>query len=211
MVLVHGAFTDASGWREVSDRLQRQGYDVVAPANPLRGLSNDSTYVVGILKSIKSPLILVGHSSGGAGISSAASGNPNVKALAYVAAFMPDEGESPAELSVKFPGSELGTALRPVPYEDNAGSGTDVYIQNGRFHDVFAADLPESQTRFMAIAQRPISAAASPRRPGRPPGRPFPPGSWSPVRTRPSPRTWNGSRPSGQARALWRSTPRTWR
>ncbi|MFD8208685.1 hypothetical protein ACFV2S_20110 [Streptomyces sp. NPDC059695] len=86
-------------------------------------------------------------------------GNPNVKALVYVAASMPDTGESPAELSTRFPGSELGTAVRPVPYADNAGDGTDLSIQNDRFHDVFAADPPERQTRLMAVEQRPVSAA----------------------------------------------------
>ncbi|MEU1231174.1 alpha/beta hydrolase [Streptomyces sp. NPDC005828] len=159
VVLVHGAFADASGWNEVAERLQHQGYDVVAPANPLRGLSNDSTYTASVLKSIAGPIILVGHSYGGAVISSAAAGNPNVKALVYIAAFMPDKGESPAELSTKFPGSDLGTALRPVPYTDNTGSGIDVYIQNDKFHSVFAADLPEEQTRVMAVEQRPITAA----------------------------------------------------
>ncbi|MFF0473455.1 alpha/beta fold hydrolase [Streptomyces sp. NPDC004284] len=159
VVLVHGAFADASGWNAVAEHLRHQGYEVVAPANPLRGLSNDSTYTASVLKSIEGPVVLVGHSYGGAVISSAAAGNPNVKALVYVAAFMPDKGESPAELSVKFPGSELGTAVRPVPYTDSAGSGTDLYIQNDRFHSVFAADLPERQTRLMAVEQRPITAA----------------------------------------------------
>ncbi|MEU3607663.1 alpha/beta hydrolase [Streptomyces sp. NPDC035033] len=159
VVLVHGAFADASGWNEVAKRLQHRGYEVVAPANPLRGLGNDSTYTAGVLKSIKGPVILVGHSYGGAVISGAAAGNPNVKALVYVAAFMPDKGESPAELSTKFPGSDLGTALRPVPYTDASGSGTDLYIQNDKFHSVFAADLPEKQTRLMAVEQRPITAA----------------------------------------------------
>ncbi|MET8505554.1 alpha/beta fold hydrolase [Streptomyces sp. NPDC004787] len=81
VVLVHGAFADASGWNEVAMRLQHQGYEVVAPANPLRGLGNDSTYTASVLKSIKGPIVLVGHSYGGAVISSAAAGNPNVKAL----------------------------------------------------------------------------------------------------------------------------------
>ncbi|AJF68372.1 alpha/beta hydrolase [Streptomyces vietnamensis] len=159
VVLVHGAFADASGWNAVAEDLRRQGYEVVAPANPLRGLSNDSTYTASVLKSIEGPVVLVGHSYGGAVISSAAAGTPNVKALVYVAAFMPDTGESPAELSAKFAGSELGTAVRPVPYTDNAGSGIDLYIQNDKFRSVFAADLPERQTRLMAVEQRPITAA----------------------------------------------------
>ncbi|MGW8762693.1 alpha/beta fold hydrolase [Streptomyces sp. NPDC055815] len=159
VVLVHGAFADASGWNAVAERLRHQGYEVVAPANPLRGLGNDSTYTASVLKSIEGPVVLVGHSYGGAVISGAAAGNPNVKALVYVAAFMPDKGESPAELSAKFAGSELGTAVRPVPYTDATGSGVDLYIRNDRFHSVFAADLPERQTRLMAVEQRPITAA----------------------------------------------------
>ncbi|MGJ7416935.1 alpha/beta fold hydrolase [Streptomyces cinereoruber] len=159
VVLVHGAFADASGWDDVTGRLQRDGYEVVAPANPLRGLGNDSTYLASVLRSIEGPIVLVGHSYGGAVISGAAAGNPRVKALVYVAAFMPDKGESLAELSAKFSGSELDPALRPVPYTDATGSGTDLYIRNDRFHDVFAADLPRERTRVMAAAQRPAAAA----------------------------------------------------
>ncbi|GGZ24911.1 alpha/beta hydrolase [Streptomyces inusitatus] len=159
VVLVHGAFADASGWNDVVERLQHRGYKVVAPPNPLRGVSNDSTYVASVLKSIEGPIVLAGHSYGGAVISQAAAGNPNVKALVYVSAFMPDIGESPEGLSSKFPGSELAPALNPVPYTDANGSGTDLYIKTDKFHAVFAADLPEEQTRVMAAEQRPVAAA----------------------------------------------------
>ncbi|MFJ4685844.1 alpha/beta hydrolase [Streptomyces sp. NPDC091377] len=159
VVLVHGAFADASGWNAVVERLQAQGYPVVAPPNPLRGVLSDSAYVASVLKSIKGPIVLAGHSYGGAVISQAAAGNPNVKALVYVAAFMPDVGENPAALSTKFTGSELGPAIRPVPYADGSGKGTDLYIKNDKFHSVFAADLPRSQTRVMAVEQRPVAQA----------------------------------------------------
>ncbi|GJF24753.1 alpha/beta hydrolase [Streptomyces sp. HO565] len=159
VVLVHGAFADASGWNAVGERLLDQGYKVVAPPNPLRGLSDDATYIASVLKKIDGPIVLAGHSYGGAVITQAAAGNPNVKALVYVSAFMPDVGESPAELSMKFPGSELGPALNPVPYTDGTGSGTDLYIKPDMFHSVFAADLPASQTRLMAVEQRPVSQA----------------------------------------------------
>ncbi|MFE7135574.1 alpha/beta fold hydrolase [Streptomyces sp. NPDC057638] len=159
VVLVHGAFADASGWNEVVERLQDRGFPVLAPPNPLRGLSNDATYVASVLKSIKGPIVLAGHSYGGAVITQAAAGNPNVKALVYVSAFMPDVGESPAGLSTKFPGSELAPALNPVPYTDAHGSGEDLYIKLDKFHSVFAADLPEAMTRLMAVEQRPVSAA----------------------------------------------------
>ncbi|MFE5857546.1 alpha/beta fold hydrolase [Streptomyces sp. NPDC056500] len=159
VVLVHGAFADASGWNAVVERLQHRGYPVVAPPNPLRGVLSDSAYVASVLKSIKGPIVLAGHSYGGAVISQAAAGNENVKALVYVSAFMPDVGENPAALSTKFTGSDLGTALRPVPYTDGTTSGTDLYIQNDKFHAVFAADLPEAQTRVMAVEQRPVAQA----------------------------------------------------
>ncbi|GAA2239037.1 hypothetical protein GCM10010232_27410 [Streptomyces amakusaensis] len=159
VVLVHGAFADASGWNDVVERLQHHGIKAVAPPNPLRGVSNDSTYVASVLKSIEGPIVLAGHSYGGAVISQAAAGNPNVKALVYVSAFMPDVGESPEGLSSKFPGSELGPALNPVPYTDAHGSGTDLYIKNDKFHSVFAADLSTAQTKVMAVEQRPVAAA----------------------------------------------------
>lgn len=161
VVLVHGAFADASGWTKVAQRLQDDGYPVIAPANPLRGLPQDSTYIASILKSVQGPIVLVGHSYGGAVISQAAADNPNVKALVYVAAFMPDKGEVLGELSNKFPGSELGAALNPVPYANADGTGgADLYIRNDKFRQVFAADVSRSDAAAMAVEQRPISASA---------------------------------------------------
>ncbi|MEU9335549.1 alpha/beta hydrolase [Streptomyces sp. NPDC048290] len=159
VVLVHGAFADASGWNAVVKRLTEAGFPVVAPPNPLRGVLNDSAQIASVLKSIKGPIILAGHSYGGAVISQAAAGNSNVKALIYVSAFMPDVGESPAALSTRFAGSELGTALRPVPYTDAHGSGVDLYLKDDKFHEVFAADLPKAETRLMAVEQRPVAEA----------------------------------------------------
>ncbi|MFJ8477555.1 alpha/beta fold hydrolase [Kitasatospora sp. NPDC094011] len=159
VVLIHGAFADASGWNDVAERLTADGYPVVAPPNELRGVANDAAYVASVLKSISGPIVLAGHSYGGAVISQAAAGIANVKALVYLAALMPDVGESPAELSAKFAGSELGTALNPVPYTEHGGSGTDLYLKNDKFRDIFAADLPEAQTRTMATEQRPLAQA----------------------------------------------------
>ncbi|MFF0449829.1 alpha/beta fold hydrolase [Streptomyces sp. NPDC004609] len=159
VVLVHGAFADASGWNRVAERLMRDGYDVIAPANPLRSLTGDSAYIASVLKSIDGPIVLVGHSYGGAVISGAAAGNPNVKALVFVSAFMPDKGETLGALAATFPGSELQPALNSVPYSDGTTEGTDLYIKTDRFHSVFAADLPVSTTRLMAVGQRPISGA----------------------------------------------------
>ncbi|MFE3703972.1 alpha/beta fold hydrolase [Streptomyces scopuliridis] len=161
VVLVHGAFADASGWDGVVERLQRDGYPVIAPANPLRGLASDSAYIADVLKSVKGPVILAGHSYGGAVISEAAAGNRDVKALVYISAFMPDKGEALGALGAKFPGSRLDPALRQVPFRNGDGTtGTDLYIKPDKFHQVFAADLAESTAAQMSATQRPISAAA---------------------------------------------------
>ncbi|WP_329579825.1 alpha/beta fold hydrolase [Streptomyces sp. NBC_01361] len=159
IVLVHGAFADASSWNGVVERLQRRGYTVIAPANPLRGLYSDSAYIASVLDSIKGPIVLAGHSYGGALISTAAEGNPQVKSLVYVSALMPDVGESGMPLGAKFP-SELGTATKSVPYRAGGVSGTDLYLKPDRIHPVFAADLPESTTRVMAVTQRPAATTA---------------------------------------------------
>lgn len=158
VVLVHGAFADSSSWNGVAKILQKDGYPVIAAANPLRSVSSDAQAVASIVKNIKTPVVLVGHSYGGAVISEAAYGHPNVKALVYVAAFTPETGETAAELSGRFPGGTLGSALAaPVELADG---GKDLYIQQDKFHDQFAADVPEADARLMASGQRPITVAA---------------------------------------------------
>ncbi|WP_316528587.1 alpha/beta fold hydrolase [Kitasatospora brasiliensis] len=157
VVLVHGAFADASGWNDVAASLMDDGYPVVAPPNELRGLRNDAANVASVLKNIKGPIVLAGHSYGGAVISQAAAGNPNVRALVFVSAFAPDVGESAAELSTRFAGSDLPAAINRVPFTGRDTSGTDLYIKGDRFRSVFAGDLPESRTRLMAAEQRPVS------------------------------------------------------
>ncbi|MFG2629584.1 alpha/beta fold hydrolase [Streptomyces sp. NPDC048473] len=137
VVVVHGAFADASGWNGVVERVQRDGYKVMAPANPLRGLAGDSAYIASVLTSIRGPIVPAGHSYGGAVISSAAAGNPQVKSLVFVSALMPDKGERLSDLSAKFAGSELNTALKQVPFPEAGGKeGADPYIQPAKFHDV---------------------------------------------------------------------------
>lgn len=161
VVLVHGGFADASNWNGVISELQQDGYAVAAPANPLRGLPTDTAYIASFLKSVKGPIVLVGHSYGGAVITNAAAGNPHVKALVYVAAFVPDKGEVLGELIQKYPGSEIQAALDPVPFTNADGTtGEDLYLRPDRFHDVFAADVPRRTTRVMASGQRPFSATA---------------------------------------------------
>ncbi|MFE2462519.1 alpha/beta fold hydrolase [Streptomyces sp. NPDC059402] len=161
VVLVHGAFADSTSWNGVIDRLRHDGYPVVAVANPLRSLSGDSAYLKDVLAGIDGPVVLAGHSYGGSVISNAATGNKNVKALVYLAAFLPEKGESAVDLSGRFPGSTLGDALRPVPVTNADGSpGTDLYIQNDKFRHQFAADVPRNKTDLMSVTQRPVTEAA---------------------------------------------------
>lgn len=160
VVLIHGAFADASSWNGVIERLEARGYPVIAPANPLRGLYSDAEYIASVLESVKGPIVLAGHSYGGAVISSAAAGNSHVKSLVYVSALMPDVGESGMSLGERFP-SALGTATRSVPYRAGGGvSGTDLYLKRDKVHPVFAACLPESQANLLGITQRPAATTA---------------------------------------------------
>jgi pimeloyl-ACP methyl ester carboxylesterase len=159
IVLVHGAFADASGWTASIKQLLRQGYPVIAPANPLRGVAADSAYLASGLATITGPIVLVGHSYGGEVITNAATGNPKVKALVYVAAFAPDKGETSGGLATKFPGSMLtqdNLVFRPYPLPDGT-VGTDGYINPTVFHQVFCADLPAGEAAVMAATQRPGS------------------------------------------------------
>ncbi|WP_017236594.1 alpha/beta fold hydrolase [Streptomyces sp. SS] len=162
VVLVHGGFADASAsWAGVIKQLQKDGYRVIAPANPLRGLPTDVPYLASVLKSVEGPVILAGHSYGGAVITNAADGNPNVKALVYVAAFVPDTSEQLGELINKYPGTEIPDAVDAVPFPNPDGStGTDLYLKADKFRGAFAADLPASVTNVMQAAQRPFSASS---------------------------------------------------
>lgn len=158
IVLVHGAFADSSSWNHVISRLEKDGYRVLAVANPLRGVTSDGAYVAGILRGIKTPVVLVGHSYGGSVISDAATSASNVKALVFVAAFAPEPGESAVALSGKNPGSTLGPTLaEPVALPSGA---KDLYIDQQKFPEQFAADVPRATARLMAVAQRPITDAA---------------------------------------------------
>jgi pimeloyl-ACP methyl ester carboxylesterase len=158
IVLVHGAFADASSWNGVIKILDKDGYPVVAVANPMRSVQGDANYVAEILVGIKTPVVLVGHSYGGFVISEAAYDNARVKALVYVAGFAPEAGETAASLSGKFPGSTLGATLAaPVPLSDG---GKDLYIQQDKFPAQFAADVALGDAKVMAITQRPITESA---------------------------------------------------
>ena len=161
VVLIHGAFADSSSWNGVIQDLKRKRYPVIAPANPLRGLHSDAQYLRSVLDSVDGPIVLAGHSYGGTVMSEAADGDPDVKALVYIASFQPEVGESTAELAAKFPGGELGPTLNPVPFPTaDGGTGTDLYIQQDKFRQVFAADVPRKVAELMAVTQRPIAANA---------------------------------------------------
>jgi pimeloyl-ACP methyl ester carboxylesterase len=164
IVLVHGAWADASSWTPVIERLQAAGYTVDAPPNPLRGLNYDSDYIASYLKQISGPVILVGHSYGGAVITDAAAGDPNVKALVYIAAFAPDQGESLATLN----GSALGTQIPPVPVTPSAyplpdgTTGTELTIDPSKYCNVFLDNLvSKAQCQSLAVEQRPLSVTSA--------------------------------------------------
>jgi pimeloyl-ACP methyl ester carboxylesterase len=157
VVLVHGAFADASSWAGVIAILQGSGVDLVAPANPLRGLTADAAYIASVVSQIDGPVLLTAHSYGGAVITNAASQVDNVVGLVYVAAFIPDEGETILALASQATDSLLGPALRPAQYPSAGGGepGTEFYIDPASFHEVFCADVPAEQAAIMAASQRP--------------------------------------------------------
>ncbi|MGV9451751.1 alpha/beta fold hydrolase [Streptomyces sp. NPDC003635] len=160
VVLVHGAFADAASWSGVVAELQSHGIPVVAPPNPLRGLASDSAYVASVAAQIDGPVVLVGHSYGGALISVAGAAD-NVVGLVYVAAYVTDEGESLGELQGRFPLSPLVANLKqatyPVPGDEPA---VEVTIAAEAFPEIFAADVPSSVTEVLAVSQRPLAAGA---------------------------------------------------
>lgn len=159
VVLVHGAFADSSSWNGVIETLAAEGIPVLAAANPLRGLSSDADYIASVVDSIEGPVVLAGHSYGGSVISVAAQGKSQVTALVYVAAFIPEIGESALELTDKFPGSTLGPTTRTASYRRADGSeAAELYIRREEFPQQFAADVPTAAT--MAVTQRPVAFAA---------------------------------------------------
>ena len=162
IVLVHGAFADGSSWNDVIERLQRQGYTVEAPGNPLRGVGVDSAYLASMVNQLDGPVLLVGHSYGGAVITNAASDATGVVGLVYVAAFAPDQGEVLGEVAASSKDSLLGTAQVQREYPTGPGGETapEFLVDPARFREVFAADLPAEQTAVMAATQRPVAAAA---------------------------------------------------
>ncbi|MFF3517156.1 alpha/beta fold hydrolase [Streptomyces sp. NPDC002573] len=160
VVLVHGAFADAASWSGVIAELQREGIAVVAPPNPLRGLASDAAYIASVASQIDGPVVLVGHSYGGALITVAGT-TENVVGLVYVAAYVLEEGESLGELQGRFPLSPLVSNLKEWTYPVGEGdTAVEVTIAEDAFPAVFAADVPEDVTKVLAVAQRPLAAGA---------------------------------------------------
>jgi pimeloyl-ACP methyl ester carboxylesterase len=161
VVLVHGAFADASSWNGVITRLQAKGVLVSAPANPLRGIAADSTYIAAVLKQIKGPVVAVGHSYGGAVITNAATAAKNVVGLVYVAAFAPEEGETLGAAQAGSKDSVLNNALIRREYPTGSGgSATEFYIDSAKARDAFAGDLSDQAAALIAATQRPLAELA---------------------------------------------------
>src|SRR3954465_1617552 len=168
VVLVHGAFADASSWNGVIERLQAKGVAVKAPPNPLRGISIDSAYIAGVFEETPGPVLAVGHSYGGATITNAATEAENVVGLVFVAAFAPGEDEALGEAAADSKDSVLNSALVPLHYPAANGGELPVEfaIDPSRFKDAFAADLPAGETAVMAATHRPVAELAFSQRAG---------------------------------------------
>jgi pimeloyl-ACP methyl ester carboxylesterase len=191
IVLVHGAWADASSWNPVISRLQHDGYTVDAPPNPLRGVDYDAQTLKAYLATIEGPIVLVGHSYGGVVITNAAAGNPNVKALVYDDAYIPAEGETVFQINAAQPGScvtaDPTTFLNLVPYPGSAQGDYDAYLKvapNGTyqgFAGCFANGVPRAQAELLAAGQRPFAVSAGSEPSGTPAWSTIP--SWAVVGT----------------------------
>jgi len=182
IVLVHGAWADSGAWDGVIRKLQADRYTVYALPNPLRGLATDAAYLADFLYSISGPIVLVGHSYGGAVITNAATGDSQVKALVYVDAFAPDQGQTLAQLLTAYPGScAVPTNLNVVPFPGAPSGVGDAYIKQSAFPSCMANDLPAAGARVLAATQRPIATSALAEPTGVPAWKTIP--SWSVVGT----------------------------
>src|SRR5262245_32056386 len=181
VVLVHGAFADASSWTGVAERLLAGGVRVTAPANPLRGIAIDAAYIGGVLGQIPGPVLAVGHSYGGAVITNAATAAQNVMGLVYVAAFAPAEGEKLHDVTGASKDSVLGSALVPHQYPTGSGTGTEFSIDPAKARDAFAADLSDAQAAVIGVIQRPVADLAFGEPSGPPAWKRLP--SWAVVAT----------------------------
>jgi pimeloyl-ACP methyl ester carboxylesterase len=186
IVLVHGAWADSGSWNGVVLRLQRDGYTVDAPPNPLQGLAYDTATLADFLSTISGPIVLVGHSYGGMVITNAATGNPNVKALVYDDAYIPAQGDTLEGLTGAQPGSCLAvanpaTVFNFVPFPGAPSGVVDAYVKPSVFPGCFANGLPASEAAVLAATQRPLATSALTDRSGAPAWKTIP--SWAVVGT----------------------------
>jgi pimeloyl-ACP methyl ester carboxylesterase len=184
IVLVHGAWADASSWSRVIKRLQSDGYTVYAPPDPLRGIASDSGYLASFLKAIPGPVVLVGHSYGGAVTTNAATSDPDVKALVYVDAFIPDKDQTILQLVSAKPGSYLHpdrSTFNFVPFGAGAGD-VDLYVLPSVFPDAIANGLSPRLAAQLAASQRPLALSALQEASGPPAWANIP--SWSVIGTK---------------------------
>ncbi len=177
-----GAWADSGSWDGVTQRLQADGYTVYALPNPLQGLSYDSAYLADFLHTISGPIVLVGHSYGGAVITNAATGDPQVKALVYIDAFAPAQGQTIAQLLASHPGScAVPANLNVVPFPGAPTGVGDAYIKQSVYPSCMANDLPATEARVLAVTQRPIATSALTQQTGVPAWKTIP--SWAVVGT----------------------------
>jgi pimeloyl-ACP methyl ester carboxylesterase len=160
VILVHGAFADASSWARVLQRLREAGIMAEAIPNPLRGLTFDGEYVASVLGQIEGPVVLVGHSYGGAVMTYASSKAPNVRALVYVASFGLDEGISANKSVANYPPPELASSVEVRTFPNGAEPGLEALIQRGKFHSAFCADVPAEEAAIYGASQRPVAVSA---------------------------------------------------
>jgi pimeloyl-ACP methyl ester carboxylesterase len=159
VVLVHGGFADASFWVPVIRELQASNIPVLAPANPLRGLAHDAEYVASVANGIDGPVLLVGHSYGGAVITVAGAAASNAVGLVYVAAFALDEGEAFSEIYDQFGATPILDAVSPSDYPlDGGGTAVELTIRPDLYKAAFAADLADEDIEVLAVTQRPFAA-----------------------------------------------------
>src|ERR1700679_909371 len=153
IILVHGAFADATGWQKVIPLLEAKGFSVTAVQNPLKSIADDVATPKRAIEAQKGEVVLVAHPYGGGITTGAGANNPKVKALVYVAAFAPDAGETIGALIAQYPATALGTGIVP----DSAGF---LFIDRAKFHEIFAKDVSEGESAIMAATQKPVAGAS---------------------------------------------------